>query len=358
MKRLFLAVTLSLVSCDSPEPVETVIRPVRTLVPSTMTGEMNRTFRGAVQASDQAALGFKVGGRLAALNVEVGDVVTADQLLAELDATELRLRLSQADASLAQARASARVAKSNLDRMEALYVNNNAAPADVDAARANADATAAQVVAAARQRDLASQQVQDASLTATRGGAVAQTLANEGELVGAGAPVVVITSGDRLEVSFAVPGSLIARVTRGMNAGVRTQTDGGDSLPATVTEVGVVASGATFPVTAVFEEETADLRAGLPVVVDLLFPPVEEQDALVIPLTALGKDEQGSFVWVANPTDPGLAEVARVAVETGAWSADGIEVLGGLTGDEHVVTAGVSRVFSGQVVRLAEEVQP
>ena len=242
--------------------------------------------------------------------------------------------------------------------MEALYVNNNASAADVDAARANADATAAQTVASARQRDLAAQQLEDAQLFATREGSVAQTLSTEGELVGAGTPVVVITSGDRLEVLFAVPGTLIARVVRGMSTGVRTQTDGGDPIPATVTEVGVVASGATFPVTAVFDQATDDLRAGLPVVVDMSFPPVQEQDALVVPLTAIGKDDEGNFVWVANPTEDGLASIARVAVETGAWSADGIEVTQGLTGEEQVVTAGVSRVFEGQVVRLANEEQP
>lgn len=352
MRALWMMGLALLVACGSEEPVEAVIRPVRTLVPSAMQGELERTFRGAVQAEDQAALGFKVGGQLAQLMVEVGDTVEAGQVLAQIDATELRLQLSKAEAALSQARASARVAQSNRDRIEALYVNNNASAADLDAARANADATSAQVVASARQRDLAAQQVEDASLVASRAGSVAQTLANEGELVGAGNPVVVITSGSRLEVSFAVPSSLIARVERGMKAGVRTSTEGGDPMPATVTEVGVVASGATFPVTAVFDGETADLRAGVPVVVDLVFPPVETSGALVVPLTALGKDERGSFVWVANPEGEDGATIARVAVETGAWSADGIEITSGLTGQERVVTAGVSRVYEGQQVRL------
>lgn len=358
MRPLWMIWALLAIACGGPEETETVIRPVRTMVPASMQGELDRTFRGAIQASDQAAIGFKVGGRLSLMNVEVGDLVTAGQLLAELDATELELQLSKANAALAQAQASARVAKTNRDRVEALYVNNNASAAEVDAARANADATAAQTVASARQRDLAAQQLEDAQLHATRAGAVAKTIATEGELVGAGNPVVVITSGDRLEVLFAVPGNLIARVQRGMKAGVRLQTDGGDPIPATVTEVGVVASGATFPVTAVFDDATDALRAGQPVVVDLSFPATEGQDALVIPLTAVGKDDEGSFVWVANPTEAGQGSISRVAIETGTWSADGIEITQGLTGEERVVTAGVSRVYDGQIVRLDTESQP
>lgn len=359
MKRLILVVAVLATSCSTPVVFEPVIRPVRTMVPSTMQGELERTFRGAVQASDEAALSFKVGGQVMALNVKVGDVVTADQLLAEIDATELQLKLSQANASLAQARASATVAQTNRDRIQALYVNNNSTAADLDAARANADATAAQVVAMARQRDLASQKVQDAQLFATRDGSVSQTLVNEGELVGAGVPIVVVTSGDRLEVSFGVPGTVIARVERGMKTEVRTQTDGGgESITATVTEVGLVANGATFTVTAVFDQATTELRAGLPANINMTFPALDSHTSLVVPLTAMGKDEEGSFVWVAKPTTDDLAEVTRVAVETGAWSADGIEALKGLTGQEHVITAGVSRVFAGQIVRLANAEQP
>ena len=250
------------------------------------------------------------------------------------------------------------VAATNRDRIEALYVNNNAPAAEVESARANADATAAQTVAAARQRDLAAQQVQDAQIIATRPGAVAKTLATEGELVGAGSPVVVLTSGDRLEVLFAVPSTLSARVERGMKAAVRTQTDGGEPMAASVTEVGVVASGGTFPVTAVFDEATSELRAGQPIVVDLSFPATDDQEALVVPLTAVGNDDTGSFVWVATPTTDGLGSITRVAVETGAWSADGIEISTGLSGQERVVTAGVSRVFEGQIVRLDTEASP
>ena len=41
---------LLLAGCGSPEEVEVVIRPVRTMVPAAMQGEMTRAFRGAVQA--------------------------------------------------------------------------------------------------------------------------------------------------------------------------------------------------------------------------------------------------------------------------------------------------------------------
>ena len=48
MRALWMMGLALLVACGSEEPVEAVIRPVRTLVPSAMQGELERTFRGAV----------------------------------------------------------------------------------------------------------------------------------------------------------------------------------------------------------------------------------------------------------------------------------------------------------------------
>ena len=95
MRLYWIAGLTLLFACGAPEETETVIRPVRSMVPAAMQGEIERTFRGAVQAEDQAALGFKVGGELAELLVEVGDEVESGQLLARIDDTELRLQLSK-----------------------------------------------------------------------------------------------------------------------------------------------------------------------------------------------------------------------------------------------------------------------
>ncbi len=59
---------------------------------------------GTVEATD-AQLGFQVAGRIDTILVDEGTSVTADQLLARLDQTELKARREQAAAQLAAARA-------------------------------------------------------------------------------------------------------------------------------------------------------------------------------------------------------------------------------------------------------------
>jgi RND family efflux transporter MFP subunit len=352
MKRLMLL--LLVWSCDTPEPPEEVLRPVRFVEVHSTAGELERTISGTTQPGDQSGVGFKVSGRLRTLNVEVGDQVVAGKVLAELDDTELRLQLQQAEASLAQASASYRASKSTYDRVSALFVNDNASASEVEAARAQMDANGAQTNAAARQRDLARRQLEDSKLVAAQEGAVAQVLASAGEVVGAGSPVVVLATGANLEVAIGVPGTLINRVSRGMPVVVTLPSLGDKPFGGKVTEVAVAGSGSTFPVTVVLDDETPDLRGGLAAEVAFVFPPMEGGSHLTVPLVAVGEAAEGRFVWVVDDGETGTGVIRKVAVEVGDLRDDGLEIKTGLEGGERVVTAGVSRLHEGQVVAMNE----
>ena len=60
---------------------------------------------GSARATERSILGFETGGRIAKLNVDVGERFSRGQVLAELDAQPDRLRVTQAQASLAAAEA-------------------------------------------------------------------------------------------------------------------------------------------------------------------------------------------------------------------------------------------------------------
>ena len=86
-------------------------QPAATAAPRTATvtrGSVTQTVSvsGSVNASGQARLSFKTGGRLANVNVSVGQSVVAGQALATLDTTDLQTALSTAQQNLASAQAS------------------------------------------------------------------------------------------------------------------------------------------------------------------------------------------------------------------------------------------------------------
>src|SRR3954447_10252909 len=94
-----LACTLAACTSASTPPGPTTARVERTTVSTAVTSS------GALAASTEQNLGFEKGGKLTAVNVKVGDRVTAGQVLATLDDATLRRRLAQQQAELDAQRA-------------------------------------------------------------------------------------------------------------------------------------------------------------------------------------------------------------------------------------------------------------
>ena len=135
-----LAAALALAACTSSSapPQPQTARVERTTVVTAVSSS------GALAASSEQNLGFRTGGRLTAVNVQVGDRVTAGQVLATLDDGQVRRTLEQQQAQLDAQRAV-------LDRL----VNSTTvagAENSVEQAQAILDATEDQV-AATREAD-------------------------------------------------------------------------------------------------------------------------------------------------------------------------------------------------------------
>src|SRR5881394_3772893 len=63
------------------------------------------TVNGNLAAYDQTTVGMKVPGRLQTISVDLGSVVHKGQVIAQLEQQDYKLRVQQAEAGLAQARA-------------------------------------------------------------------------------------------------------------------------------------------------------------------------------------------------------------------------------------------------------------
>lgn len=80
-------------------PAWEVVRATRATIESTVSAT------GAILPERDANLAFQSAGTVARVNVEIGQQVAADQVLAELDTTDLELSVRQAEITLRQARA-------------------------------------------------------------------------------------------------------------------------------------------------------------------------------------------------------------------------------------------------------------
>jgi membrane fusion protein (multidrug efflux system) len=121
---------------------------------------------GRLRANAVVEVQPKLAGRIIAFHKREGDTVRSGELLVELDATELRLELQRASASLAQARARRDEAHRKLARAVELHQKNVLSEAALETARAEAAIADADRQTARANRDLARQRLADARITA------------------------------------------------------------------------------------------------------------------------------------------------------------------------------------------------
>ncbi|MBU1882151.1 efflux RND transporter periplasmic adaptor subunit, partial [bacterium] len=174
------------------------------------------------------------------------------------------------------------------------------------------------------------------------------------ENVAAGKAVIVLTSGKQPEVKITIPGVMIAQVKSGSSASVSFDAIQNRTFQATVTEVGVTATGfeTTYPVIIRLDEETDAVRPGMAANVSFRFETSTARERILVPSVAVAEDRQGRYVFIVEPGEDDLGIARRKKVQIGELTEEGLEVLEGLQEGELLITAGVTRIVDGQKVRL------
>ncbi len=312
---------------DAGPPQVRVARVGGEAQPATVTGV------GTIALRRESQLGFTSAGRIDRLPVNEGDRVRRGQLLAALDTTTVAADLARAQAERIRAAA-------EYQRADTLLKQGWITRPRFDTAKANLDAAEANVRATSFQRG-------NAVVVAPGGGVVLARLAEPGQVVAAGTPVVVIgeeASGYVLRVPL--PDRDAVRVSRGAPARVTLAALGGETLTGHVVEVGGRAERATG--TFIIEIELppdARLRSGeigsVSIVTGGTAAPV-----LKVPAAALFAPRAGEgFVYVVEGR---RVRLRRVTV--GEADDAGIAVTGGIRPGETVAVSRVDRLKDGMAI--------
>lgn len=295
---------------------------------------------GTIAPEEEVRLSFKTGGVVAAIDVNSGDRVRAGQRLATLARDEV-------EAAVTQARAALEKAERDLARGEALYADEVATREQVEDLRTARDVAAAGLRATQFNARFA-------AITAPGDGVVLHRLAEPGELVGAGQPVLVVgnTGGGWIVRAF-LPDRDVVRVEPGAVGEVSLDAFPGRRFEARVTEV----SSAADPLTGTYEVKLAIDPQGLRFVQGLVAKlelPVETQAAAlpVVPVESL-LEADGAHAVVYLVAAAGDRDVARrVEVRLGQWVGTRVEVVEGVAEGDRIVTEGAAYLHDGEAVRV------
>lgn len=292
----------------------------------------------ATLPNQDAKVGALVAGRIERVLVKEGDKVKTGQALVELENGPLRDQARQAEAAVAQARASADNARISAERNERLLQRGIAARKEVEDAKtqlAVAQATLAQNEAAA---SAARAQVARMTIRAPFSGTVVRRFLGIGDQVdGTGnQPLVEVANIDQLELLASVPGTRLNRVRTNESFSFETPSVPGEKFSARVVAVLPAVDPATGngTVRIRFENPQHLLKLGMFITVNLPFKAASK--ALLVPKQSIYPDENGE----PRVYKIGGDQAESVPVKLGAQSADTVEVLEGVHAGEVIVLSG------------------
>ena len=347
--RLVLVALLAAAACGpgaQPEPEP--LRPVRVVTVEKREGGETVSLTGRLEAEDNVALSFRVGGRLVARTVNVGDRVEAGQVVARLDPEQQENALRAARASLAAAMSLLTKTRNEFGRQDQLLRDGWTTRARHDQALQAYQSAQAQVDAAHAQVAIAEDNLSHTVLVADAPGHVTARGAEPGEVVAAGRMIVQLAREGGRDAIFDVPAQLMTSAPRDPVVSVVLTSDPQVRATGRVREVAPQAD----PVTRTFEVKIGlinppeAMRLGSTVTGSIR---LEGGAGIGIPNSALFSADRNPAVWVVDPGS-GLVSLRNVEVER--FDLAQVIVSRGLEPGDVIVTAGVQALRPGQKVRL------
>ncbi len=330
-----------------------------------------RRYSGTLEAAAQYTVAPKIGGQIANVAVDIGDVVRSGDMLVTLEGAEYRQAVAEAEAQLAVARAQLtqaesdnRLASRTAERIASLNAKGIASTAELDDARAGAASQQAALAVANAQIAQAQAALESArvrlgytEISADWPGADAQRVVGErtinpGDTVAANTPLLSIVAIEPLTAVIQVPQDVYATLSIGQSARVRTAGAQGKSYPGEVTRIAPVFDPASrrARVELTVPNPEHELAPGMFVQVGLTAAQVE--NAPIVPRTALVERDNRRGVFLVDPaTDTARFTPVTVAFVNGPDAA----VVRPDTLSGMVVTLGQAQLEDGLAVSYDPE---
>ena len=304
---------------------------------------------GEIHAHDETILSFRTGGRIVTRSVDIGDRVNAGQLLATLENTTSQNQLDGAQADYEGAKASAQVAALNVNRMQKLMPTGAIARTQLDTARADWLVARARLKNSESALRNARESLGWTRLIAPRSGVITEVSVSAGQVVNGGQSVLTLATGEALDVVFdiAKPEAIPPQEQAGLR--VSLLSDPSVQASAAVRDISPQADPQTrtWRVRATLQNPPLAMALGASVTVTL---PATGPHGYALPASALSRVDDKPAVYVINPQSQAQLRVVVPAY----YTATTVIISGGLEPGDRVITAGVSKLRSGEPVIAGE----
>lgn len=325
---------------------------VEQAVPRYLTG------LGTITAANTATVRSRVDGQLIAIHFQEGQQVKAGDLLAEIDPSQFKVALAQAQGQLAKDKATLANARRDLARYQQLVKTNLVSRQELDAQQALVNETQGTIKADEASVASAQLQLDWSRVTAPVDGRVGLKLVDVGNQISSSdtTGIVVITQTHPIDLVFTLPENDIATVVQAQKSGTPLKVEAWDRTNSQKLSEGVLlsldnqidATTGTIKAKARFNNQDDALFPNQFVNARMLVD--TQQNAVVIPTAALQMGNEGHFVWVLNSDN----KVSKHLVKPGIQDSQKVVIAAGLSAGDRVVTDGIDRLTEGAKVEVVE----
>lgn len=285
---------------------------------------------GVIEAVQQSTVSAQTSGKVLQLPFDVDDSVRPGDLIVQLEDSEQRARVSQAQATINEAQAALADARQRFSRIESVHQRGLVSRQEFDQARNNLAAAQARAERAQASMAEAREQLGYTRIEAPYGGILTERHVEIGESVSPGQALLSGLSLEQLRVVVDLPQRYAASARAERQATV-TLADG------RVLETGEMtfypyanASTHTFRLRMALTEPNGSLFPGMLVKVGV---PVSHTQTLLVPASSLLQRSEMRAVYVLDSNGtPRLRQV-----RTGTTANGQIEILAGVSAGEQVV---------------------
>lgn len=356
----FINTAIFLLTAMSSLPLSAAPPPAVTVaVIAQSTPQRAHDYLGRIEAVQSVDVMTRTEGFIARREFADGQLITAGDVLFEIDPALHQASVAQAQAQVDSANAGARHAQVNLTRLQRLGEQRSVSRADVDAAvaqRDTANAALAQAQANLRVQEL---QLGFTRILAPISGRIGHSNFNTGSLINpASGALAHIVQMDPIRVAIAINERDYISVAS------RLSGDAEDLSASGYTPRLRLADGQEYAEQGVFEsvDNQVDSQTGTIIVrarfanprhlllpggvVNVALVAGREEPVVMAPIAALQQDREGFFVLLVDSSQ--RVEVRRV--QTGGQFEQEYEIKEGLSVGERVIIEGLQRVRPGMEV--------
>lgn len=320
---------------------------------------------GTIGSEEEANISTKIPGRVVAVYADAGMYVKANQVLAVIDETQLKIQKAQIQNQILIARTNLETIKIQIDdarrdvnRMEELYKEGAISKKQLegyqlklDTLNKNFEAAQKNLKVVEDNLQLINTQIDDCTIKAPFDGIIGNKWVEIGEIVNPGQILMTIYNTGKLNAQMKVPEVYIPQIKKGQSAEIKLDAIGDRNLTGKITKI----SGSPDPKTRMFT-----VYVSIPGLPNNVKPGMfatgrittkTQKNIFLIPGEALIQEGDENFVYIV---DNNIAK--KVKVVTGQQINGNIEIVSGLSKGDKVVTTGKENLSPESIVKIISEI--